>query len=224
MTYKVQGACVDVEYLVMGPIENNVYIIGNDTALFVVDPSCRAGQILEALDGRVPDSILITHGHWDHTGAAAELREATGAPVIASAEDADFITGEKAPLGLSHRAAPCPIDRAVGDGDTLEIGNMTWEVIATPGHTAGGLCFFLDPSNIKQDDAPTGTPVLVSGDTLFAGTHGRTDFPESNPAAMRRSLMRLAELPPETLVLPGHNNLTTIGREQFWLKEGGVVR
>ena len=85
-------------------------------------------------------------------------------------------------------------------------------------HTAGGVCFFLPA------DGRDGAPVLVSGDTLFQGTHGRTDFPESDPAAMSESLKRLAELPADTVVLPGHNALTTIGREQRWLCHGGIVR
>lgn len=88
---------------------------------------------------------------------------------------------------------------------------MSWQVIATPGHTPGGVCYFLEA------DGREGAPVLLSGDTLFAGTHGRVDFPESNPAAMRESLRRLAELPAETIVLPGHNAFTTIARERSWL-------
>ena len=162
---------------------------------------------------------MLTHYHFDHVGAAAELREATGAPVIASAEDAPVIAGEKRWAGHSGRNTPCPVDRVVRDGDVLEIGSMAWQVIATPGHTPGGLCFFLDAT-----EGVEGAPVLVSGDTLFYGTHGRTDFSESSPSAMRDSLKRLAALPPETIVLPGHNTLTTIGRERFWLKQGGVVR
>lgn len=217
--YKVQGSCVNVEYLVLGPIENNVYLIDDGESVFVVDPSCEPQIILEALGDRVPECILITHGHWDHTGAAAALHEATGAPVIASAEDEGRITGERGEERHRRLNTPCAVDRTVGDGDVLEIGTMKWQVIATPGHTPGGLCFFL-PSG----DAEKGMSVLVSGDTLFAGTHGRTDFPESDPAQMRTSLKRLAELPDDTLVLPGHNNLTTIGRERWWLQTGGIIR
>ena len=219
MAYKLKGTCVNVEYLVLGPIENNVYVIGNDTATFVVDPSCNPEVILDMLGDRKPACIVITHGHWDHTGAAAALREATGAPVIASAEDEGRITGERGEARHRKLNTPCTVDRTVGDGDVLEIGNMKWQVIATPGHTPGGLCFFL-----PSEDATQGAPVLISGDTLFAGTHGRTDFEESDPAAMSASLKRLADLPDETIVLPGHNNFTTIGRERWWLQQGGIVR
>ena len=219
MTYKVKGACVKVEYLVLGPIENNVYIISDDEACFVVDPACQPRSILKALGERVPAGIVITHGHWDHTGAAAALREETGAPVIASAQDEGRITGERGEARHRQLTTPCTVDRTVADGDVLEIGNMKWQVIATPGHTPGGLCFYL-----PTDDANRGAPVLVSGDTLFAGTHGRTDFPESDPAAMSASLKRLSELPDDTIVLPGHNGLTTIGRERWWLRTGGIAR
>lgn len=219
MTHSVNGTCVPVEYLVMGPIENNVYIVDDGASRIVVDPSCHANRILDALDGRTVDAIVITHGHFDHIGAAAELREATGAPVIASAEDAPLITGEGGDAHHRRLVVPCTVDRTVADGDILEIGTMKWRVIATPGHTPGGLCFFLQPS-----DGQVGMPVLLSGDTLFAGTHGRTDFPESDPAAMSASLKRLAELPDETIVLTGHNDFTTIGREKRWLVQGGIVR
>ena len=111
-----------------------------------------------------------------------------------------------------HRIT-CPVDQTVEDGDVIEIGNMKWQVMVTPGHTPGGICLFLEP-NEGQD----GSPILISGDTLFAGTHGRVDFEGGSLEDMRESLKRLSTLPPETIVLPGHNNLTTIGREQGWLR------
>ena len=212
MTYKVDGLCLPVEFLVLGPIQNNVYLIGPDTegATIVVDPSCQPERILEALDGRVPAAIVITHCHYDHIGAAAALREATGAPVIASAIDAPCITGEQ-PMDTGWPIEPCPVDHTVTHGDELQLGGMTWKVIGTPGHTPGGICLFLDA---RFGTDPAGMPILVSGDTLFCGAIGRTDFPESNPAAMRESLARLAELPDDVAVLPGHNSLTTIGAER----------
>ncbi len=212
MIRSVKGTCVPIEYLVLGPIENNVYIVDDGSACFVVDPSCHADRIMAALGNRKLDAIVITHGHWDHTGAAAELREAMGAPVIASKEDTPMITGLGGEPRHRSLVKPCVVDCTVEDGETLEIGNMKWQVIATPGHTPGGRCFFLEPA-----EGQGGAPVLFSGDTLFAGTHGRVDFPESDPAAMVASLKRLAQLPGETVVLPGHNGFSTIAREQRWL-------
>ena len=96
--YEISGLCVDVEYLVMGVLANNVYIVSDGEGTIVVDPSCSADKILAALGDRKLDAIVLTHSHFDHTGAAAELRKATGAPVIASAVDAPLI--EELPLAL----------------------------------------------------------------------------------------------------------------------------
>ena len=207
MTNKVKGTCVPVEYLVLGMIENNVYIISDGAATIVVDPSCKADEILKAVGNRTVDAIILTHRHSDHVGAAKELRDKTGAMVIASAIDAPIITGEK----KLPRFTPCPVDHVVNDGDILKIGNMPWKVILTPGHTEGGICLFLDP---RFGTNPEGAPVLISGDTLFCGSIGRVDFQGGDMNAMRKSLKRLAVLPDETVVLPGHNSTTKIGNER----------
>lgn len=210
MTRKVNGTCVSVEYLILGMIRNNVFIISDDAATIVVDPSCNADEIIKAAGKRNIDAIVLTHRHSDHVGAAKELREKTGATVIASALDAPWITGEKrARDDMSFE--PCPVDHTVADGDILKIGNMPWKVLGTPGHTPGGICLFLDP---QFGTDPTGAPVLISGDTLFCGSIGRTDFEGGDMGAMRRSLKRLAALPDETIVLPGHESLTKIGDER----------
>ena len=194
----------------MGVLANNVYIVSDGEGTMVVDPSCSADKILAALGERKLDAIVLTHSHFDHTGAAAELREATGAPVIASAVDAPLIE-EPRDEDLSTRGVPCPVDRTVAHGDVVEVGNMKWKVIATPGHTPGSICLFDIP---QFGNHPKGLPVLISGDTLFAGTVGRTDFAGGSMADMRASLKKLAALPDDTAVLPGHNNLTTIGAER----------
>lgn len=210
MAYKVKGGCVPIEFLVLGMIENNVFIISDGEATMVVDPSCKADEILKAVGDRKVDAIVLTHRHSDHVGAAKELRDKTGATVIASAIDAPWITGEKRARD-DMRFDPCPVDHTVADGDILKIGNMAWKVIGTPGHTPGGICLFLDP---QFGSNPAGDPVLVSGDTLFCGSIGRVDFEGGDMKAMRKSLKRLAVLPDETIVLPGHNDLTKIGDER----------
>lgn len=211
MTYKVKGTCVPVEYLIIGMIENNVYIIGDDEATFVVDPTAKVDEILHALDGRKLDAIILTHHHYDHVGVAKKLRDKTGATVVASKIDAPLITGQKKLPGEDMRCEPCPVDQLVENGEILKLGNMAWKVLVTPGHTKGGICLFLDP---QFGTNPAGSPVLISGDTLFCGTIGRTDFTGGDLGDMRRSLKRLATLPDDTIVLPGHNDLTKIGAER----------
>ncbi|MBC2888331.1 MBL fold metallo-hydrolase [Gordonibacter massiliensis (ex Traore et al. 2017)] len=211
MTYKAKGTCVSVEYLVMGMLENNVYLISDGDATMVVDPTCKADKIVEALGGRKLDAIVLTHRHSDHVGAAKDLADKTGAPVIASAIDAPLISGEQSLPRDDTRFAPCPVDRTVSDGETLNVGRMPWKIIVTPGHTKGSMCLFLDPERTAN---PAAAPVLVSGDTLFCGSIGRTDFVGGDMNDMRRSLKRLEQLPDDTVVLPGHNSLTTIGAER----------
>lgn len=205
------SACVDIETLVVGMLENNVYIIGDEKATFVVDPSCKVEKILQALHPRKLDAIILTHKHFDHIGAANDLREATGATVIASVIDAPYIENKELVEQDIRNTKPCPVDQKVSDGDIVEIGSMAWKVIATPGHTQGGICLFLDP---RFGLYPGENPVLISGDTLFRGTVGRTDFEGGSREDMGNSLKRLATLPDNTVVLPGHYGTTTIGAER----------
>lgn len=209
--YKVNAGCLPVELLVMGPIDNNVYIIGDEAATMVVDPSCEPDRILAALKGRALSAIVLTHRHWDHVGAARALRDATGALVVATQIDGAAVSDPEAHALPGKSFEPCPVDHVVSHGDILTVGNMAWRVIATPGHTPGGMCLFIDP---RFGTNPEGAPLLVSGDTLFAGAIGRTDFEGGSMEDMRMSLKRLAVLPDNTIVLPGHNDLTTIGAER----------
>lgn len=206
----VDGLAVDVKFLVMGVLRNNVYIVSDGKGTFVVDPSERAELIVECLGGANLDAIVLTHSHWDHMGAAAELRRLTGAPVVASAEEADYVEHPREG-DASRIAEPCPIDRRVKGGDIVTIGDMQWKVVETPGHSSGSMCLFIIP---QFGSHAQGYPVLISGDTLFAGTTGRTDFERGSATDMATSMKRLAKLPDDTVVLPGHGDLTTIGAER----------
>lgn len=209
--YKINSACVTAGFMVMGPLQNNVYFITDGTATMVVDPSVDPDAIIEALGGVKLDAIVITHRHGDHTGAAGRLQKRTGATVIASAVDAPFIAGEQPDPDGHPEMDPCPVDQRVSDGDVVTVGGMAWKVMLTPGHTPGSMCLFLDP---QFGSDPDGAPVLVSGDTLFCGSIGRTDFAGGSMSDMRRSLKKLAALPDNAIVLPGHNGLTTIAAER----------
>ena len=207
---RVEGLCVDVSYLVRGMLENNIYIVSDDRGTMVVDPADDVDGILQALDGRTLDAIFVTHFHHDHVGALAALKKATGAPVYASAIEADDIA-HPTDRGIMPVPEACDVDRPLSNGDILKVGAMEFKIIATPGHSSGSLCALLIPQFGNHAD---GLPILISGDTLFAGTVGRTDFEESDPAGMVKSIKKLATLPDDVVVLPGHGPLTTIGAER----------
>lgn len=205
--------CVGVARCVLGPLDNNVYVIEVGACqVLVVDPTCDADAILEAVGGRTVAAIALTHHHADHMGAAAELRRRTGAPVIASAVEAPLVENPKK-VGTSPLPLPeaCEVDARVEDGQTVTIGEIAWRVLLTPGHSQGSMCLLAKP---QGDAAGESDPVLVSGDTLFAGAVGRTDFEGGSMADMVASLRTLAELPDETIVLPGHGSATTIAAER----------
>ncbi len=206
----MRGLCIDASCLVMGPLQNNVYLISDGAGAMVVAPTADAEGIVSALGDVRLDAIVLTHGHWDHTGAAAKLRALTGAPVYAGVADADHI---EAPVddGTSRTAEACPVDVRVSTGDAIGVGGMQWKVMETPGHSPGSICLFIVP---PFGNHPEGLPVLVSGDTLFKGAFGRTDFEGGSVEQMARSMKRLAALPDDVVVLPGHGSPTTIGNER----------
>lgn len=212
--HKVKDGCLPIHFMVMGPIENNVYIISDDAATIVVDPTCDSDVIIGALEKlckKKLDAIILTHSHYDHVGAAAKLRRLTGATVIASKADAPYIERTVKPFRDDYEFPACEVDQPVDDGDVVQIGNMAWKVVLTPGHTPGSMCLLLDP---RFGVVKGGAPVLISGDTLFCGGIGRTDFEGGSMPDMRASLKRLAVLPDQTVVLPGHGEQTTIGAER----------
>jgi len=207
-----------VDRVSVGPLETNCWIVSDALGVaIIIDPGGEHGLILDAVGDREVCAILLTHCHFDHLGAVAAVVEATSAPILVHVDDADFTqtphgTGGDM-FGLPLAIAPPP-DRTLRDGETVAVGELSLEIISTPGHTPGSICAF-------TRDPQSGTPHLFSGDTLFAGSVGRTDFPRGDASAMRRSLTsRLAMLPEDTVVHPGHGPETTVRRESrvnpFW--------
>jgi glyoxylase-like metal-dependent hydrolase (beta-lactamase superfamily II) len=199
--------------LVLGELDTNAWLVDDKAGgpLIVIDPAGDTEELLAAIDGRPVAAVVLTHGHFDHLGAAEAVVHMTGAPLMVHKADADAITTAEgtgaAMFGYKH-AAP-EADRRLADGDVVEAGGVALRVIHTPGHTPGSISLYAPEEG-----------ELFSGDTLFAGSIGRTDFPGGDSAAILRSLARLATLPDETRVHPGHGPDTTIAREAminpFW--------
>ncbi|GAB4288525.1 MAG: MBL fold metallo-hydrolase [Coriobacteriia bacterium] len=195
-----------VERIVCGPLETNCWLVGDDEGgpLVVIDPAGDAEKVAARIAERDVGCVVLTHGHFDHLGAADEIRDLTGAPLLVHEADAAAIVSPEGSggtlFGFDHRtAAP---DRTLADGDRIDSGELTLEVVHTPGHTPGSICLL-------------GEGHLFSGDTLFSGSVGRTDFPGGDARALRRSIgERLTPLPDETVVHPGHGPDTTIARER----------
>ncbi len=195
-----------------GPVETNAYLVSCPKTLkaFVVDvPLNTSDKILKKIQERnfSLDRILLTHSHWDHIGDVAVLKRATGALVSIHPLDGDNLRNP----GADHLPLFVPIegvepDMLIKEGDRFFVGSIQVQVMTTPGHTLGGVCFYLPQEG-----------VLFSGDTLFKNSMGRIDFPLSCPESMWASLKRLAALPPSTKVYPGHGPSTTIAKES-WLE------
>lgn len=198
-----------IEQMVLGMVSTNTWFLMNEEnkELLIIDPADEAERIQRKISqmGGIPKAVLLTHGHFDHMMAADNLRETYNIPVYAYEREKALLENPGANLSGAW-ASPHVLcaDQWVKDGEKLDLAGMHLQVFHTPGHTAGSCCYYL------QEEA-----VLFSGDTLFAGSVGRTDFPTSSTRDMRESLHRLlAELPEETRVCPGHNEETTIGYEK----------
>ena len=198
------------EILPVGPLQCNCSIIGDELTreAMVIDPGDDIADIqaVIAKHNLQVKQIVITHAHIDHVGGAMKLRAATGAPVLLNQNDYDLLKM----LDVQARwiGVPSPgkveIDRSVITGETVAAGQHTAQILHTPGHTEGSICLYF-PAEKK----------LIAGDTLFAGSIGRTDLPGGNMQKILRSLHdTVLALPDETKVVPGHGELTTIGEER----------
>ncbi len=187
----------------MGPLGENCYIIFENATgeTAVIDPGLFNAKLREAIgDPTKVKYILLTHGHFDHVTGVPELKALTGAEIVIHSEDEAGMKREL-PRSLSSAMPEIKADRTVNDGDALELGTLSFRVLHTPGHTKGGVCYILED-------------VIFSGDTLFLHDIGRMDFPGGDWREMVVSLQRLADLPGDYTVYPGHGPLTTLEFER----------
>jgi len=198
------------EILPVGPLQCNCSIVGDETTheAMVIDPGDEIQSILAVVrkHNLQVKQIVITHAHIDHVGGAMKLRAATGAPILLNQNDYDLL--KMLDIQASWIRVPPPgkveIDRNIGQADTVKTGSLTANVLFTPGHTEGSVCLYFP--NEKT---------LIAGDTLFAGSIGRTDLPGGSFEKIIDSLHeKLLALPDDTLVIPGHGPQTTIGEER----------
>jgi hydroxyacylglutathione hydrolase len=198
------------EILPVGPLQCNCSIIGDEATheAMVIDPGDNIDEVLALIrkHNLQVKQIVITHAHIDHVGGAMKLRAATGAPILLNQNDYALLKMLDVQAAWIGVATPgkVEIDRSISTGETVSAGSHTAQILHTPGHTEGSICLYFQTEK-----------KLIAGDTLFAGSIGRTDLPGGSHKKILSSIHdTLLALPDETVVVPGHGELTTIGEER----------
>ncbi|WP_143322251.1 MBL fold metallo-hydrolase [Clostridium sp. HBUAS56010] len=196
----------------VGQIGTNCYVVYRETCkkAVIIDPGAQGGDIADHLKelSVTPEAIFLTHGHFDHILGIEELkREYPGIPVYAGDQEKDLLSNPSINLSAGFgEAYSVHADQYLEDGASVKAGEISFKVLHTPGHTKGSVCYL-----IQDED------VLISGDTLFLESLGRTDFPTGDQSMIIKSIReRLFPLPGDTLVYPGHGDMTTIGHEKTY--------
>lgn len=195
--------------MMLGVCQTNCYFVyreGSSKVIFI-DPADYGDQIFKAMkdNGFEVAAILLTHGHFDHIWGCSRLRQLTSAPVYAyEGEEKVLLSADLNVSAGAGRACTVKANTLLKDGEEVTIEGMTFKLIATPGHTQGSCCYYFEEANM-----------LISGDTLFEESVGRTDLPTGSMSTLVRSVKdKLFELPDDVVVYPGHGDSTTIGHEK----------
>ena len=200
---------IKIGRMVLGSCQTNCYFLYREDSknCIIVDPADKGAGIYQALTGKGFSiaAVLLTHGHFDHIWGTKQLCEAADVKLYALNEEKELLTDARKNISAqAGRAYTVEADEYLKDGQEMTLADMTFRVIATPGHTAGGCCYYFEEAGF-----------LVSGDTLFQESVGRTDFPTGSMGTLIRSIKdKLFVLPEDTKVYPGHGDSTTIGHEK----------
>ena len=186
---------MNIHTLPLGDYQTNTYIVENGGHCVIIDAGYHPETILRFLEGHdlTADAILLTHGHFDHVGAVRDLAAELACPV--------YLHESELSMPPMMTAGPLYYTHTYGEGDHLTFAGIRFRVLHTPGHTPGSVC-------LRAEEH------LFSGDTLFAGSCGRTDFPGGDWATIRKSLLRLAQIPEDLVVHPGHGGSTSLAAEK----------
>ena len=198
------------EILIVGPLQCNCSILGDEVSreAIVVDPGDDISRIVKTLEKHrlSVKQIIVTHAHIDHIAGAQRLKRVTGAPILYNENDLPLVKMMDVQAGWLSIPTPevAPPDASLEDGQTISIAGLNGSILHTPGHTEGSVCLYLPEQKL-----------LLAGDTLFAGSVGRTDLPGGNMQKLLQSIRdSLLPLPDEVTVIPGHGPGTTIGEER----------
>ena len=197
-----------------GSVGTNCYIVSDEAGVCaLIDCDGNPEPLFSYIEqnGLKPTHILLTHGHFDHIGAVAAVKEKYGCTVVGGAKETRVLMDASVNYSLHWGGSPITVhpEILVNEGDEVQVGSLTFRVMLTPGHTEGSICFF-------SGDA------MFSGDTLFQGSMGRTDLPGGSYEEIMASLKRLGELPGDYKVLPGHMGPSTLEAERagnYYLRE-----
>lgn len=197
-----------IKGIAVGPLESNCFVLADEKTkeALLIDPGDEPDRILDLLikDNLKLKYIVCTHAHFDHVGAIPELKTETGAKIVIHYDELDIYrhTREQAAVLWGFELDPLPEpDMLVSEDDELEVGSLKFKILHTPGHSPGSICLH-------------GEGIVITGDTLFAGSVGRTDLFGGNTERLRSSFRKLMALEDETKVFPGHGPPSTIGKER----------